>query len=96
MQPFGASGRCFIYWGGVIKFYLVFNALLIPVVLLGYKQVVQTNANALISAKFCTALGVLTFAIHCGFTLAGFEQFNLPLSITIILLFLPASIWQLT
>lgn len=84
------------YLPGGIQFYLAFNSLIIPVILFDYKQVVQSNANAIISAKLCASLGVLSFAIHSGFALAGFEQFHLPLSMTIILLCLPASFWQFT
>ena len=84
------------YLPGGVQFYLAFNILVIPVVLLGYKHVVQSSAKAIIFAKVCASLGVLTFVIHSGFALAGFEQFHLPLSMVIILLCLPASLWQLT
>lgn len=81
---------------GGIQFYLVFNALVIPVVLVGYKHVVRSSAKAIMFATLCASLGVLTFAIHSGFALAGFEQFHLPLSMAIILLCLPISLWQIT
>lgn len=81
---------------GGIQFYLAFNILVIPIVLLGYKHIVQSSANAMMASRFCASLGVLTFLIHSGFALAGFEQFHLPLSMAIILLCLLSSLWQFT
>ncbi|MGB4075839.1 DUF6713 family protein [Pseudomonas sp.] len=84
------------YLPGGVQGYLVFNSLVIPLVLLGYKHVVQSSDKAIIFATACATLGVLTFLIHSGFALAGFEQFHLPLSMAIILLCLLTSTWQLT
>ncbi|MFZ3186322.1 MAG: DUF6713 family protein [Pseudomonas sp.] len=84
------------YLPGGVQFYLVFNILIIPVVLLGYKHVVQSDAKAIVFAELCASLGVLIFVIHSGFALAGFEQFHLPLSMAIILLCLLSSLWQFT
>lgn len=84
------------YLPGGIQGYLVFNGLIIPVVLLGYKHVVQSSDKAVVFATACASLGVLTFLIHSGFALAGFEQFHLPLSMAIVLLCLLTSLWQFT
>lgn len=83
------------YLPGGVQGYLVFNSLIIPVVLLGYKHVVQSSDKAIIFSTICATLGVATFLIHSGFALAGLEQFHLPLSMAIILLCLPTSLWQL-
>lgn len=82
------------YLPGGVQGYLVFNALIIPFVLLGYKHLVQSSDKAIIFATACASLGLLTFLIHSGFALAGFKQFHLPLSPAIILLCLASSIWQ--
>lgn len=84
------------YLPGGSQLYLVFNIIIIPVVLVGYKYVVQSNAKAIFFARFCASLGVLTFVIHSCFFLADFEQFHLPLSMTIILLCFLTSLWQFT
>lgn len=82
------------YLPGGIQFYLAFNALIIPIVLLGYKYVVQSSQKAIIYATACASLGVLTFLIHSGFALTGLDQFHLPLSIAIILFCLLSALWQ--
>ncbi|QKE62471.1 hypothetical protein HNE05_03555 [Aquipseudomonas campi] len=82
------------YLPGGVQGYLLFNSLIIPVVLLGYKHVIQSSSKAIIFATVCATLGVLTFLIHSGFALAGLEQFHLPLSRAIIALCLLSSLWQ--
>jgi len=82
------------YLPGGIQLYLALNALIIPVVLLGYKHVVQSSKKSIIYATVCASLGALTFVIHSGFALAGLDQFHLPLSIAIILSCLLSTLWQ--
>lgn len=79
---------------GGIQGYLAFNLLAIPVLLLGYSQVLLRTDKALLYASLCAALGALTFLIHAGFALAGFSQFHLPLSMALILLCLLSALWQ--
>lgn len=79
---------------GGVQGYLAFNMLAIPILLLGYTQVVLRSAKASLFASLCAALGALTFLIHAGFALAGFSQFHLPLSMALILLCLVSALWQ--
>lgn len=80
---------------GGIQAYLAFNLLAIPVLLLGYTQVLLRGDQTLLFASLCAGLGALTFLIHAGFALAGFSQFQLPLSMALILLCLASALWQL-
>ncbi|HLA31945.1 MAG TPA: DUF6713 family protein [Pseudomonas sp.] len=80
---------------GGIQGYLAFNLLAIPILLLGYTQVVLGGDKAILFARLCAALGALTFLIHAGFALAGFSQFHLPLSMALIVLCLTSALWQL-
>jgi len=82
------------YLPGGVQGYLAFNIIAIPIVILGYKHIVLRSNKAVFFARICAALGLLTFLIHGGFALAGFEQFHLPLSMAIILGCLVASVWQ--
>ena len=52
---------------GGIQGYLLFNLLVIPLVLLGYRSVVLNADNASRWAYSCGVLGVLTFCIHVSF-----------------------------
>lgn len=83
------------YLPGGIQGYLLFNLMAMPIVLLGYRHVVLGTAKASFFAGICTALGALTFVIHAGFALAGFEQFHLPFSMAIIGLCLLSALWLL-
>lgn len=78
-----------------VQGFLLFNALAIPVLLVGYRHVLLGTSNAMVFAKICAGLGLLTFIIHGGFGLAGLQQFHLPASIAIITLCLISSIWLL-
>lgn len=83
-----------MFWlPGGIQGYLVFNAVAIPVVLLGYRHIVTGTRKAVVYASLCSALGALTFVIHLGFALAGYEQFHLPVSILLIVLCLAGALW---
>jgi len=78
---------------GGIQGYLLFNLLVIPLVLLGYRSVVLNADNASRWAYSCGVLGVLTFCIHGVFFLLGFEQFGLPFSLLILVGCLLSSLW---
>lgn len=79
---------------GGVQGYLAFNMLAIPILLLGYTQVLLRADKAVLFAGLCAALGALTFLIHAGFALAGFAQFHLPLSMALIVLCLVSALWQ--
>lgn len=78
---------------GGVQGFLFFNVLAIPVLLVGYRHVLLGTIKAVVFAKICAGLGLLTFLIHGGFGLAGFHQFHLPASIAILILCLISSIW---
>ena len=79
---------------GGIQGYLLFNLVAIPALLLGYAEVVLGGTKAVLFASACAALGILTFLIHAGFALAGFDQFHLPFSIVLIALCPLSALWQ--
>ncbi|MFE8073477.1 hypothetical protein QQM79_20665 [Marinobacteraceae bacterium S3BR75-40.1] len=89
---FWREWEMFLLPGG-IQGYLAFNAVAIPILLLGYKHVVAASENAVFFAKLCAALGALTFFIHAGFALAGFGQFHLPVSVSLIVLCFIGALW---
>ena len=82
------------YLPGGIQGYLLFNIVAVPVLLVGYKKVVEVSSAAIKYAYFCASLGGLTFVIHALFLVFGYEQFMLPLSLLIIVMCLLSSIWQ--
>ena len=82
------------YLPGGIQGFLLFNKFVIPIVLVGYEQVVTKSLKAKLFSYVCGFLGILTFLLHSGFALFGAEQFHLPLSILIIVLFLIFGVWQ--
>lgn len=71
---------------GGIQGYLLFNIVAIPILLIGYRQVILANASAIAYSYLCGILGVVTCLIHLAFYWSGFEQFTLPLSIFILVL----------
>ena len=80
---------------GGIQGFLLFNGLAVPVLLVGYKHVLLRTQRALIYARVCAGLGILTFLIHGGFALADSQPFHLPLSIAIIILCLLSALGML-
>lgn len=82
------------YLPGGIQGYLLFNIIVIPLVLIGYKKLLTKSPSANIYSYLCGALGILTFLIHSGLALFGAEQFDLPLSMLIIVLCLISGSWQ--
>ena len=83
------------YLPGGIQLYLVFNIIIIPILLAGYKSVIVGSDSAYKYAYLCAGLGILTFMIHGAFLLLGHDQFTLPLSLLLIGGCLVSAIWQL-
>jgi len=79
---------------GGIQGFLIFNLLLIPILLIGYKDVVLESPHSIKYSTLCASLGGLTFLIHSTFLLMGNEQFQLPLSLIIIACCALSSVWQ--
>ncbi len=73
----------FLLPGGV-QLYDIFNLAVIPLLLLGFQAVVLRRASGYRYSLFAAGLGLLTFCIHAGFLLSGFDQFELPVSLAII------------
>ncbi len=69
---------------GGVQFYDVFNLAVVPLLLFGFQAVVLRRAAGYRYSLFTAALGLLTFAIHAGFLLSGFDQFTLPVSLAIV------------
>lgn len=80
---------------GGIQGFLVFNIIVVPIILWGYRHVVLATDKAITYFVICTLLGLLTFGIHSVFFIVGFEQFSLPLSLLVLLTCLLSSIYQL-
>ncbi|MCJ8314816.1 MAG: hypothetical protein HRU38_21785 [Saccharospirillaceae bacterium] len=83
------------YLPGGIQLYLLFNIIVIPILLLGYRSIIKVNQTAIKYSYLCAGLGITTFTIHAVFFVFGFEQFKLPLSLFIMGLCLISSAWQI-
>jgi hypothetical protein len=83
------------YLPGGIQVFLLFNILIIPVIFIGYKNIIIKSSTATTYSYLCGGLGIITFLIHLGFSLFGATQFHLPLSVAIIILCLIFGIWQI-
>jgi len=83
------------YLPGGIQVFLVFNIVVIPILLVGYKNLVVRTTAARIYSYLCGGLGILTFLVHLVFLYLEAQQFHLPLSIIIIALCLAFGIWQI-
>ncbi len=73
---------------GGIQVYLLFNIIIIPIVLIGYKSVVIKDHRANMYCYLCAGLGLVTFIIHSVLFILEYKQFDLPLSILIIIIIL--------
>lgn len=80
---------------GGVEGYLLFNIIVIPIILIGYTNVIQSTSKAVIYSYGCAALGIITFLIHTVFLLLGHEQFKTPISLAILLLCLASAVWQI-
>jgi hypothetical protein len=70
---------------GGIQFFDIFNLLVFPPLLYGIKPIVLKEKKSHYYSLTLGFLGLITLAIHSGFYIAGFEQFDLPVSTGIIL-----------
>jgi len=71
---------------GGIQVYLLFNIIIIPIILLGFKNVILKKSSAIGFSYLCASLGLITFIIHSVFLILEYHQFTLPLSLLIIAL----------
>lgn len=70
---------------GGVQFFDVFNLAIFPVLLIGLRSVLLSQRSGYAFSILLSCLGILTFLIHCGFFLFGFEQFLLPVSLALII-----------
>jgi hypothetical protein len=94
MLRIGKSGKCF-YYRGEFNFFDLFNLGIVPALIWGLRSVILLEKKGFIYSLFTSLLGVLTFLIHLGFFIFGFKQFNLPISIAIIVLCMLSATIQL-
>jgi len=78
---------------GGIQGFLLFNILIIPLVLFGHQQVILKTHKAALFATLCAGLGVVTFFIHLGFYLFGYDEFMLPMSWAVLITGLISGGW---
>jgi hypothetical protein len=83
------------YLPGGVQGFLLFNIVLIPIVLLGYRSVIAHEQKARHYSYFCAGLGITTFIIHLVFIILDYEQFTLPLSMFVIASCLISSLYQI-
>jgi hypothetical protein len=83
------------YLPGGVQGFLLFNIVLIPIVLLGYRSVIAHEQKARNYSYFCAGLGITTFIIHLVFIILDYEQFTLPLSMFVIASCLISSLYQI-
>jgi len=82
------------YLPGGVQGFLLFNILIIPIVLIGYKSVTVNDSRARKYSYFCAGLGIITFVIHLVFMILDYAQFTLPLSMIILISCLISSLYQ--
>jgi len=80
---------------GGIQVYLLFNIIIIPIILIGYKSVIIKDHRANMYCYLCAGLGLVTFIIHSVLFILQYKQFDLPLSKVIIALCLFSSLYLL-
>ena len=83
------------YLPGGVQGFLLFNIILIPIVLLGYKSIIVNDPTARKYSYFCAGLGIITFVIYLAFMILDYAQFTLPLSMIIIMSCLISSLYQI-
>lgn len=78
---------------GGIQLFNAINLAAFTTLLWGFVKVVQRRPSGYIWAWVIASITSLIFFFHLGFALFGFRQFNLPLSIALIVASLPLSLW---
>lgn len=69
---------------GGIQLFNVLNVIIFAVVLGCLSLVIQRRPGGYAAALFIALSGAIVLPIHAGFAANGFEQFNLPVSIALI------------
>lgn len=70
--------------GGIQLFDLI-NVILFVPLLAAFSAAMRRSADGYRCAQLIGAVGLIIGPIHAGFALAGFEQFQLPVSIALII-----------
>ena len=80
---------------GGIQLFVALNMALYLWLLSGFVQFIQRAEQGYFAGFLIAGLGCAVFVIHSAFALADFEQFNLPLSIALIVILPITSVWQI-
>jgi len=80
---------------GGIQGNLIFNMILIPILLFGFKQVVLEKKSAKTYSLILAGIGLFAAVIHSYFLIKGKPEFNLPLSVIVLALVFVVSIMQI-
>ena len=80
---------------GEIQFFDIFNLVIIPVLLVGFKLLVFRKKSGYYYSFLLSLLGLLTFLIHSEFYWNGYHQFTLPVSLAVIVLSAVSAVIQL-
>lgn len=79
---------------GGIELFLVINLVLLVLVLYGFTRVIQMSRGAYLFSYLLAGVGIFAFAIHTGFLVMGYPQFQSPVSIGLLFAILVTSITQ--
>ncbi len=80
---------------GGIQLFNIIHIVLLPILIFGYGELIKESKRGIIFSALVGFLGLLTFLIHSTFLIIGYNQFKNPVSISIILLLLITSTYQL-
>lgn len=79
---------------GGVQFFVALHLGLILLFLIGFRQVVLGEQGHLVFSGLLAATGVMAFVIHAWFLMLGYEQFRLPISLTLLAVTLMVSLVQ--
>jgi len=80
---------------GGIQLFLLVHVVLVPVLLVGYRQVLLQRTGQRLFSLLVAAAGVFAFSIHMLLIALGHDEFRLPVSIAVLIALLVGSLGQL-
>lgn len=80
---------------GGIQFFDIFNFVIFLGLLGCFSAIVQRKPSGFASSIVIATVSGIVLPIHAAFALAGFSEFNLPVSIAAIVGTFAASVWQI-
>lgn len=78
---------------GGVQLFDILNLLMFLVFLWGLRAVFLRRRSGYWWALLIASSGVVTFFVHAGFMLAGYREFQLPVSLLVIATFFLAAVW---